>query len=210
MTEFTVETPAFRQALATALAFACTDAVYPMLNQVHVKPVESGIEIAASDRYVLSVEELNVTGEPFEIDIPYDVAKRLLSLLPKPSRKATVIGGMTEIAKEGDKVTVRIIGEYETAVTFTPPSDEKFVNYRELIDKTKANKKSPAAEMAFGPLILTRVCRALLARNRHDPLKFHFGGDTQAVFVQQGTLTVLVMPVRIHEPATAKPSEVAA
>jgi hypothetical protein len=208
MTEFTVETPAFRQALATALAFASSDDTLPPINQVHVKPVESGIEIAATDRYALSVEQINATGEPFEVNLPYDVAKRLLTLLPK-ARQASIVGGLTSIAQAGERVTIRLVGEYETALTFTP-SGEKFVNYRELMDKAKASHKNPAGVVAFGPPVLTGVCRALLARNRHDPMKLHFGGDSQAVFVQQDTLPVLVMPVRIHEPAAAKPSEVAA
>lgn len=208
MTEFTVETPAFRQALATALAFACTDDTAPPIHQVAIRPVEAGIEIAATDRYVLSVEQINATGEPFEVGIPYDIAKRLLTLLPK-AKQASIVGGMTSITQDGERVTVRLVGEYETALTFTP-SSEKFVKYRELMDKAKAARKDPAGVVAFGPSILTNVSRALLTRNRHDPLKFHFGGDTQAVFVQQDTLTVLVMPVRIHEPAAVKPSEVAA
>lgn len=208
MTEFTVETPALRQALTTALAFADSDSAMPPINQVHIKSVEQGIEVAATDRYVLSVEQVNTTGETFDVGIPYDIAKRLLTLLPK-ARQTTLIGGLAAIAKDGGKVTVRLIGEYETALTFTP-STEKFVNYRELMDKAQANKGEPSAQMAFGPLILTRVCRALLARNRHDPVKWHFGGENKPVFVQQDTLTVLVMPIRLHEPAAARSPEVAA
>lgn len=208
MTEFTVETPALRQALATALAFASSDDTLPPINQVHIKPVEAGIEIAATDRYALSVEQLNANGEPFEVNLPYDIAKRLLTLLPK-ARQAELVGGLAAIARDGDKVTVRLIGEYETALTFVP-SGEKFVNYRELMDKAQANRKEPAGTVAFGPPIMTGVCRALLARDRNEPMKLRFGGDSQAVFVDHGTLTVLVMPVRIQEQAEAKPSEVAA
>jgi hypothetical protein len=199
MTEFTVETPAFRQALATALAFASSDDTLPPINQVHIGPVESGIEIAATDRYVLSVEQVNATGGPFEVNLPYSIAKRLLSLLPK-ARQAAVVGGLVSIARDGERITVRLVGEYETALTFTP-GEEKFIKYRELMDKAKAGRKDPAGVVAFGPPVLTGVCRALLARDRFEAMKLRFGGDTQAVFVEHGTLTVLVMPVRIHEPA---------
>jgi hypothetical protein len=203
MTEFTVETPAFRQALATALAFASSDDMLPPIHQVSLKPVEGGVEIAATDRYVLSVEQLNATGEPFEVGIPYDIAKRLLTLLPK-ARQASIVGGLTSVAQDGERVTIRLVGEYETALTFTP-SSEKFVNYRELMDKATAGRKDPAGIVAFGPPVLTGVCRALLARDRHEPMRFRFGGEGQAVFVEHDTLTVLVMPVRIHEPRQAEP-----
>ena len=206
MTEFTVETPALRQALATALAFASGDDTLPPIHQVHLEPVESGIEIAATDRYALSVEQINVTGEPFEVNLPYDVAKRLLTLLPK-ARHAEIVGGLTSIAQDGDRVTVRLVGEYETALIFNP-GKEKFVKYQELMDKAKAGRKDPAGVVAFGPPVLTGVCRALLARDRHEAMKLHFGGDTQAVFVEHGALTVLVMPVRINEPVRS--AEVAA
>lgn len=208
MPEFTVETPAFRQALATALAFACTDGTYPMLNQVSIKPVEQGIEVAGTDRYVLSMEQINATGEPFEVGIPYDIAKRLLTLLPK-ARQAEIVGGLTSFAQDGDRVTIRLVGEYETALTFTPHGD-KFVKYQELLDKTKMNRKEPAGVVAFGPSVLTGVCRALLARDRREPMKMRFAGDTQAVFVEQGTLTVVVMPVRINDSAQERSPEVAA
>lgn len=208
MTEFTVETPAFRQALATAMAFATSDDTLPPINQVSIEPVEQGIEIAATDRYVLSVEQVNVTGEPFAVNLPYDIAKRLLTLLPK-GRQAAIVGGLTSIAQDGDRVTIRLVGEYETALTFTPQG-EKFVKYRELMDKAKAGRKDPAGIVSFGPRILTSVCRALLARDRHEPMRLHFGGSSQAVFVEHGTLTVLVMPVRINEPVKADPAEVAA
>lgn len=206
MTEFTVETPAFRQALATALTFASSDDTLPPINQVHIEPVESGIEIAATDRYALSVEQINATGEPFEINLPYDVAKRLLTLLPK-ARQAAIVGGLTSITEDGDRIVIRLVGEYETALTFTP-QPEKFVKYRELMDKAVAGRKDPAGTVAFGPPILTGVCRALLSRDRNEAMKLHFGGEGQAVFVEQGTLTVLVMPVRINE--EAKATEVAA
>jgi hypothetical protein len=208
MTEFTVETPAFRQALATALAFTCTDGSVEPINQVHIEPAESGIEVAATDRYVLSAEQINATGEPFEVNLPYDIAKRLLALLPK-ARQAVVVGGLVSIAQDGERITVRLVGEYETALTFTP-GGEKFIKYRELMDKAKAGRKAPAGVVAFGPPILTGVCRALLARDRFEAMKLHFGGDTQPVFVEHGALTVLVMPVRIHETAKTEPSEVAA
>lgn len=208
MTEFTIETPAFRQALATALAFASGDDTLPPINQVHIEPVESGIEIAATDRYALSVEQVNATGKPFEVNLPYDIAKRLLTLLPK-ARQAAIVGGLTSIAQDGERVTIRLVGEYETALTFTPQG-EKFIKYRELMDKVKAGRKDPAGAVAFGPPILTSVCRALLARDRNEAMKLHFGGESQAVFVEHGTLTVLVMPVRINEPVKAKTTEVAA
>lgn len=206
MTEFTVETPAFRQALATAMAFTSSDDTLPPIHQVSIKPVEAGVEVAATDRYVLSVEQLNATGEPFEIGIPYDIAKRLLTLLPK-ARQAAIVGGLTSIAQDGERVTIRLVGEYETALTFTP-SSEKFVNYRELMDKASAGRKDPAGTVAFGPPILTNVCRALLARDRHEPMKLRFGGESQAVFVEHDTLTILVMPVRAHE--STRSAEVAA
>jgi hypothetical protein len=202
MPEFVIETPALRQALATALAFASGDV--PSINVVHIKPTDdgAGIEIAATDRYVLSVEALNVTGETFEFSIPQDVAKQLLTVLPRPGRGA-LLDSMTTIAKDGEKVTVRLVGDVETAVTFTPPDESqpglKFVNYRELMDKAQANKSTPADVMAFNPPILSRVCKTLAARDRHTPLKLHFGGAVKPVFVQQDTLTVLVMPVRITE-----------
>jgi hypothetical protein len=211
MTEFTIETPALRQALTTALAFASTDDTLPMINLVHVTPVEQGIEIAATDRYVLSVEQVTTTGEAFEFSISADVVKRLLTILPR-SRRAALLGSLTTIAKDGEKVTVRIVGDVETAVTFTPADEGehgiKFVKYRELMDKAQANRSAPVDVMAFAPPLLTKVFKTLSARNSTDALKLHFGGEIKPVFVQQDTLTVLIMPVRIDE--KAQTAEVAA
>lgn len=203
MTEFTIETVALRNALATALVFTATD--LPPINTVHVTPVEAGVEFAATDRYILSVEQVNVDGEPFEFGIPKDVAKQLLVLLPK-SRRGALLESMTTIWQHGEKVTVRIPGDVETAVTFTDPGasekNVKFIKYQELMDKAQENKSAPADTMAFDEKILTRVFKTLAARNYDYPVRMHFGGEVKPVFVQQGTLTVLVMPCRINEPAS--------
>jgi DNA polymerase III sliding clamp (beta) subunit (PCNA family) len=216
MTEFTIETPALRQALTTALAFASTDDTLPPINAVHIAvgTTDGTIEMAATDRYIMSVETLTVTGEPFAVTVPYDVAKRLLMLLPRPRRQA-LVGGMTTIARDGERVTVRLVGDYETTITFTPQDEgqpsAKFVNYREMLDKIKAGREAPADLMAFRPALLQQVFKALAVRTRHEPVELQFGGKDKPVLAKLESLTLVLMPVRLASLEKRQPkAEVAA
>jgi hypothetical protein len=210
MPEFTIETPALRQALATALAFAATDGMTPAIDGVHIKPADEGvIELAATDRYVLLVEPLDVIegGTPFEFTAPTDVVKQLLTVLPRPKR-GTLLDSMVTFAKDGERVTVRLVGDVETAITFTPP-DEKFINYRELLDKIAASRDEPSGVLGFRPEILARVSKALAAR-REGAMRMCFRGPRTGVLVTQASLTALVMPCMLPEQMDAPGAEVAA
>lgn len=112
MTEFTVGTPAFRQALATAIAFASDDATLVAINLVHIAPVESGIEIAASDRFALSVEQISASGEPFAFSIPYNIAQQLRMMLSPPRNAIPSLCrcGHTE---DAHNAPVQVPGSYE-------------------------------------------------------------------------------------------------
>lgn len=220
MTEFTIETPALRRALTTALAFVADDTL-PSLNVVHISSSgESAIEVAATDRYVLSVETLAVDGEPFELSIPQNVAKQIVTLLPRP-RRNTLIDSLTTVTKDGEKVTVRLVGDVETAITFTPIDEsepsQKFVNYRELIAKIEDTAGQPAELMGFNPRFLGKVCKVFADRMGHtEPMKVRFRGHSKAVTVEPAEsdgLKVVVMPTRITEyekQQDAKTAEVAA
>ena len=215
MTEFTIDTLAFRQAITTALAFASTDDVLPQIHAVRIASAgEHLIDVAATDRYVLSVEKLSVEGEPFDVTVPYGVAKQLLTALPKP-RRGQIVDSLLTLTKDDDRVTVRVVGDVETAITFTPidnidPS-MKFVDYHALLAKTDEGAEDPAPVMGFVPKILTNVCRAVSARDGNTPMRIRFRGAHKAITVEQDTLTVLVMPVRFNDQAeTRRAAEVAA
>jgi hypothetical protein len=193
MTEFTIDTLAFRQALTTALAFASSDDTLPQVHAVRIASADKHvIEIAATDRYVLSVEKLPVDGEPFDTTIPYGVAKQLLTLLPKP-RRGQIIDSLLTLTQDGGRVTVRVVGNIETALTFTPPDDSV------LMAKTEQGAEDPAPVMGFGPKILTNVCRTLAARDGTTPMRLRFRGARKPVTVEHGDLKVLVMPVRLDD-----------
>lgn len=217
MTEFTVETVALRQALAAALEFASSDATVPSINCVHVGATEGkgGIEVTATDRYALSVETLPVEGEPFDVTIPYAIAKRLLTLLPRPTR-GQLVDNLVAFAQDGDRVTARVVGDFETALTFTPLGKAtppvKFVNYRELVAKMTGDRKPPADVMAFNPSILAKACKVFAARNRNGAMKTSFGGHIKPVFIEHedDSLKVFVMPIRVRDYEEAKAAEVAA
>lgn len=215
MTEFTVDTLAFRQALTTALAFASADNTLPQIHAVRFAAAgEHLIEVAATDRYVLSVEKLPVDGEPFDATVPYGVAKQLLTLLPKP-RRGQIVDSLLTLIKDDGRVTVRVVGDVETALTFTPADDvephNKFIDYRSLIAKTEQGTEDPAPVMGFGPKILTNVCRTLAARDGTTPMRLRFRGARKPITVEHDDLKVLVMPVRLDDQAEGKSAaEVAA
>lgn len=206
MTEFTVETVAFRMALTGALEFASSDATLPSINAVQMAATDDGkgIEVVATDRYVLSVEPLPAEGAPFTMTVPYDVAKRLLTLLPRP-RRGQLVDNLVAFAQDDDgKVTVRVVGDFETALTFTPLDKAnppvQFVNYRELVEKMTGERSQPADLMAFNPRLLGRVCRVFAARGgRTAAMRTSFGGHLKPVFIEQedDALRLYVMPIRV-------------
>lgn len=202
MTEFTIETSALRQALMTALTFASSDDTLPMINTVFIQPTTggTGIEVAATDRYALSIETLPVEdgGTPFEALIRSDIVKRLLTLIPKPKRGEP--RGTATFSKDGDRVTVRVVADIETAITFTP-WDDKFIDYRKLLAGAEKGKSEPADLMGFNPSILGKACKAFGGRSTFGTMKTSFGGHTKPVIIEQDDcgLKVLVMPVRVVE-----------
>lgn len=214
MTEFTVETPALRQALTTALTFASTDDTIPVINTVFIQPTTGGtaIEVAATDRYALSVETLPIEdgGTPFEVLIRSDIVKRLLTLTPKPKRGEEP--GTVTFTRDGDRVTVRVVADIDTAITFTP-WDDKFIDYRKLLADVEKGRGPAADLMAFSPGILSKACKAFGGRvHGFTTMKASFGGHTKPVIFQQedSGLKILIMPVRVAEYEEAKAAEVAA
>jgi hypothetical protein len=211
MTEFTIKAPALRQALTTALTFASTDDTIPLINSVFIQPAADGtaIEVAATDRYALSIETLPVEddGTPFEVLIRSDIVKRILTLTPKPKRGEEP--GTVTLTQDGDRVTVRVVTDIETAITFTPWKD-KFIDYRKLLAGAEKDKSEPADLMGFNPSILGKTCKAFSGSS--EPMKASFSGHGKAVLIEQGYsgLKVLVMPVRIHEYEKAQADKVAA
>lgn len=199
MTEFTIDTPALRQALTTALTFAGTDDTLPVINAIRITSLgPDAVEIVATDRYVMSVERLEAKGitEPVEFSIPCDITRRLLMLLPK-ARKALHDAEPVEFTTTDEKVTIRIPGDIETSTTFTPYKD--FIPYRQMIDKIEATEAKPADMMAFTPAFLAKVCKAIAARDAM-PMKAYFRGQMKSVVLKHGDdFTAIVMPVRIHE-----------
>lgn len=200
MTEFTIKAPALRQALTTALAFASTDDSIPLINSVFIQPTTGGtaIEVAATDRYALSIETLPIEdgGTPFDVLIRSDIVKRILTLTPKPKRGEEP--GTVTFAQDGDRVTVRVVTDIETAITFTPWND-KFIDYRKLLASAEKNKEAAADLMGFNPSILGKACKAFSGSSA--PMKTSFSGHSKPVVIEQDDsgLKILVMPVRIHE-----------
>jgi DNA polymerase III sliding clamp (beta) subunit (PCNA family) len=201
MTEFTIKAPALRQALTTALTFAGTDDTLPVINAIRITSLApDAVEVVATDRYVMSIERLDakdVTGL-VEFSIPCDITRRLLMLLPR-ARKALHEADPVEFTTTDEKVTVRIPGDIETAITFTPYKD--FIPYRQMIDKIEATEAKPADMMAFTPAFLAKVCKAIAARDRM-PMKAYFRGEMKSVVLKHGDdFMAIVMPVRIHDDA---------
>jgi hypothetical protein len=205
MTEFTIKAPALRQALTTALNFAGTDDTLPVINAIRVTSLgPDSVEIAATDRYVMSVERLDAKGitDLVEFSIPCDIARRLLMLLPK-ARKALHETDPVEFTTDDEKVTVRITGDIETAITFTPYKE--FVGYRKLINQVEAAEAKPADMMGFTPAILAKVCKAIASRGDSMPMKAYFRGQSKGVVLKHGDdFTALVMPALIHDRAEDK------
>lgn len=219
MPEFTIETGDFRQALATALPFVSDDEDLELLHVVRVEPGEAGtVEVAATDRFALSIETLPVAGgEPFAVSIPADVAERLLDIVlpdPVPGTVTTITRSGTDL--DGYRVTITVTRNIcatghacDTTVSFTDPTG--FVDYRKLVGKLLQAEPTPAAQIAFNPMLLARAAEAFADRNTDGtPLTMRFRGALGGVLIEKHDLKVLAMPARLAADAPPVPATASA
>jgi hypothetical protein len=193
MTEFTVEAPALRRALTTALAFAHNDKKVdlPSINAVHIHPAADGtVEVAATDRFVLSVETLKITGEPFAFTVPYAAAQDLVRLIPRPRRNAVDALAAVTFTEDGVTVVARYAGASESTMRIRPveADDHTFIKYGYLFNGIETVEVEPVGEVTFSPQILGRVFKALADRgDEYTPVKIQFRGEkSKPVLVTQG------------------------
>lgn len=204
MSEFTIEAPALRTALTTALSFTMNDDPHPVLECVNLKPVEGAIEFGATDRFTLYWEQVKVTGEPYALLIPAHIARRLLTMLPKGTRRKPLTG-MVSFARDDGRVTARFIGEFEefeTAITFTPPDYEGFPDYQKMLDGfAEIDPAKHVSAVHVNPNYLARVSKALAARRFfNEPVEMSFLTATKPVrLTSPDGFNAIVMPVRMHE-----------
>lgn len=206
MSEFTIEAPILRRALTTALSFTMTDDPHPVLECVNLKPVEGGVEFAATDRFTLYWEQVKVAGEPYDLLIPAHIARRLLTMLPKGTRRKPAMG-MVSFTRADGRVTARFLGEFEefeTAITFTPPDYEGFPDYQKMIDGwAEIDPAKHVSTVHMNPHFLARVSKAIAARGFFsEPVSMTFLTATKPVRISSPDgFNAIVMPVRINEEA---------
>lgn len=198
MSEFTIEAAALRRALTTALGFASgSEYDPPVIRAVNVAPADGAVEFAATDRYVMYFESVKATGTLFPFLLPRDIARRLLTLIPRGTRKKPTTG-LVSFAKDGQRVTARFVGEFDTTVTFDP-EDGEFPEYRGLAKKMSAGDGEPVApSIHFSPKLVARVCTAISNRNGSgEPLHMRFISPTKPLVITHGDLSAFIMPVRV-------------
>jgi len=198
--EFTVEAAALRPTLVTAIGFSSSsDYDPPVIRAVKIAATDGAVEFAATDRYVMYYEPIKATGQPFDTLMPRDIAKRLISLIPRATRKQP-IEGLVSFAQDGDRVTVKYVGEYDSTVTFTP-ADGKFPEYRDMVAKADADDGEPVApSIHFSPKMVARVCSAINGRGyTGEPINMRFRSATKPLVITHGGLYALIMPVRVSE-----------
>ena len=197
MGKFTIDAPALRQALTTAMAFTYTGKEpLEALRAVHIEPTDDGaVEMAATDRYVLSAETIKADGEPFEFTMPYAAAKELVRMIPRPKRNAEWNGTVT-FTQDG----VMVVAHYANATgsdasTKFAPVDSAFPKYQSLFGSVDKAQPEPVDTVTFSPQIVGRVFKALADRDDFTPVKLEFRGSVpKPVLVTQGdTFRALVM-----------------
>ena len=195
MGKYTIDAPALRQALTTALAFTYTGPEnLPQLNAVHIEPADDGtVEMVATDRYTLSCERLTVDGEPFALTVPYAVAKALVKMIPRP-RKNSEWNGVVTFELDGAMVVARFAGDTDASMGFAPETGS-FPKYQALLDTAEKAQPAPVDRVMFAPKILGRVFKALADRDDMTPVDIRFQGlaTTPALVTQGDTFKALVM-----------------
>jgi DNA polymerase III sliding clamp (beta) subunit (PCNA family) len=194
MNEFSVDGPALRRALVTALPFGGTDPTLPALQAVHIAAGPDQIEVTATDRYVLSLETLPViAGTPFTVDVPRDVAKRIIAMLPKKHTHHAE-ASVAEFGSIDDRVRVTVAGlGVDQSITFHP-QDTGFPDLHKVIDNLTANA---VTEMHLTPAIVTRVMRTIRRRRGNAPVRVEFHGEQKPLVISHGdTFRCLLMPVK--------------
>jgi DNA polymerase III sliding clamp (beta) subunit (PCNA family) len=197
--EFTVEALPLRVAMQTASAFASSDQTLPMINLVSFKPTDSNeIELAATDRYMISWETIKAVGSPFEFLMPVDAVKRLLSVIPKGTRSKPLTGMVTFTQAE-KKITAKLVSDHEEAsFTFTP-FDGEFVDYRKLINDARNYEVDTSLKsIHLTPYLVSRVFRDLSSRLGLAPVEISFRSKHKPILVtsEDTTFGALIMPVR--------------
>lgn len=202
---FTVNALALRHALTTAQAFIDSYDPVPSLDGVNLRPHGDEIEVAATDRYTAYWEDLPATGKTFEALIPRAIVKRLLVMIPKPTRRILVSGKVT-FTLDGEKVTARYVGEgdgIEAAITWTPPKKGKvgFPPVRTLGD-TFDGAEPDGNVLHLNVTFIARVTKVLASRShRYAPVEVTFLKPDKPVRLrtEDGKATALIMPIRRRE-----------
>ncbi|TDD32473.1 hypothetical protein E1287_22560 [Actinomadura sp. KC06] len=208
---YMVDAAAFRTALATGLAFAEKSGEIPTLDGVNLRPSDEAgrlVEVAATNRYVLSVETLPVHDETrakFETLIPTHIAKRLLALIPAGTKRRPIEGAVMVSLDAEHRVAVAYVGAgdgFEATVTFPRPGREKaaFVDYRSILDQlAKTPDDERLSRVHLRPFLLAAVAKTLNARTpRETPVAVDVFARNRPITLatEDGALTVLLMPVR--------------
>jgi DNA polymerase III sliding clamp (beta) subunit (PCNA family) len=199
--QFTIAAADLRIGLTTAMAFAGTDDVYPVLTGIHFKAVDDAVDLVATDRYVASCETVKVAGDPHSFILPGAVAKQLLTLMPRPTRKRALTGMVTFAARQDNRVTATFIGDVDLSLTFSPIElgTMSYPDVRKLIDDAAEKTAEAIPAVHFNPAYLVRVMVAVKARS-YEPVRLSFTTPTKPVIISHGeSFRALVMPVRRGE-----------
>ncbi|WP_242890134.1 hypothetical protein [Actinomadura litoris] len=202
---FTIDAAPLRAALTSALAFVADTDDDPVLTCINIKPVDSGVEIAATDRFTLSWETVETDGQPFSLLIPSHIVRRLLTMLPKGTRRRPLTGAVF-FTRDDDRVTVEYVGgfeEFETAITFTPPDYEGFPDYQAMIARwSEFDPADFVQELHLNAHYMVRVSKAIAARDFYGPTSVRFRKARTPVQLSADGFNAIIMPV--HIPARAE------
>lgn len=202
--------PPLNQLKAKALFTVISDALVfsapatmmlPVLNAVRIEAVEGNLVAVATDRFVLGASRVDYRGEPFEVLIHGDDARRLVKIA-KTAKKDEPFREVTIDVETPSKGPVALTFRFTSGEALTLTGlDLEFVKWRQMI---------VADEQLMGSVVGTRYASPYMARFakvRPDERRFMDVYPTQLENGQSGRTAIrigedfcgLIMPVRSED-----------
>lgn len=201
MNEITISAETLRDALTGAQVATSKDKTLPAFNRVKVTATPSGLEFAATDRFMLVAGEIVPQGDAstwqeFNTLLDTDTVKRFIAAL-KDALKAHKHGLIVKLVLDGDTITLTGLGNNASVSSGLVQAD--FPRYGSIFPDTFSEIES----IYLNPELFARVAKIPATRTRLGDLpqiEFKFTGSVKpvTVVVPHDTIEwrVILMPLR--------------
>jgi DNA polymerase III sliding clamp (beta) subunit (PCNA family) len=196
MIEITISAETLRDALAGASVATSKDKTLPAFTCVKVTPTPSGLEFAATDRFILVSGEIVPDGEAntwqeFDTLLDADTVKRFIAAL-KDALKTHKHGLIVKLVLDGDTITLTGLGD--GASVSSGVAYGGFPRYASLFPDTFSEIES----ICLNPELFARVAKIPMVKDGQN--EFKFAGSVKPVTVVVPHVTVawrvILMPLR--------------